>query len=186
MGTGGEHGVRRGRARWRHRPVTWLLAGVVVVVVAAGLWAFQPWRLFTHSTLNEDLPVTATTSATAPGGRPQPQVTVLAQGEFVGQEHATRGTAQLVQLGDGARLLRLTGFSTSDGPALHVWLTDRDAGGDWHQYDDGRAVPLGPLKATEGNQNYPIAADTQLAGLRSVVIWCVRFKVAFGSAPLPR
>jgi len=185
--SGGEHGVRRRRARLR-RPVTWVLPGVVAVVLAAGLWVFQPWRLFTHSTLNEELPAGTATSATAPAsgppaGAPAP-VTALAQGAFVGQEHATRGTAQLIQLGDGSRFLRLTGFSTSDGPALQVWLTDREAGGDWHQYDDGRYVSLGPLKATDGNQNYPIAPDVRLAGLRSVVIWCVRFTVAFGSAPL--
>ena len=40
------------------------------------------------------------------------------------------------------------------------------------------------MKATDGNQNYAIPADVDLAGLRSVVVWCDRFDVAFGSAPL--
>jgi hypothetical protein len=67
---------------------------------------------------------------------------------------------------------------------VHVWLSAATAGADWHSYDDGRYVRLGGLKATDGNQNYPIPADAELGGLNSVVIWCDRFNVAFGSAPL--
>jgi hypothetical protein len=67
---------------------------------------------------------------------------------------------------------------------VHVWLSDATAGGDWHSYDDGRYVPLGEIKATDGNHNYTIPADADLDGLRSAVIWCDRFNVAFGSAPL--
>ena len=104
---------------------------------------------------------------------------------FVSQEHETTGSATVLQLADGSRFLRLENFSSSDGPDLHIWLTDQPAGGDWHAYDDGRYVPLGSLKATGGNQNYEIPADVDLAGLRSVVVWCVRFAVAFGSADLP-
>ena len=53
-------------------------------------------------------------------------------------------------------------------------------------YDDGDYVRLGELKATHGNQNYEIPADARLAGMRSVVIWCDRFNVAFGTAPIER
>ena len=66
---------------------------------------------------------------------------------------------------------------------MHVWVTDQQAGGDdWGKYDDGRYLELGSLKGTDGNQNYAIPADADLAGLSSVVIWCDRFNVAFGSA----
>ncbi|ALG14746.1 hypothetical protein AOZ06_12350 [Kibdelosporangium phytohabitans] len=164
---------------------------VVAVAGAFALWAFQPWRLFTSSTIDEALPVAATappgtaqTSSTssapaAPAGPRQ-----LASGSFVAQEHATSGQAAVLELRDGQRVLRLTGLSSSDGPDLHVWLTDAAAGGDWFKYDDGRQVKLGSLKATHGNQNYVIPPGTSLDGLRSVVIWCDRFNVAFGSAPL--
>ena len=108
-----------------------------------------------------------------------------AQGRFVDGEHATSGTARVLELADGTTVLRLEGFSTSDGPDVVVWLTDQPAGGnDWHRYDDGRFVPLGDLKATDGNQNYAVPAGTDLSGLTSVVIWCDRFDVAFGSAPI--
>jgi hypothetical protein len=35
-----------------------------------------------------------------------------------------------------------------------------------------RHVRLGELKATSSNQNYRVSADVDLAGMRSVAIWC--------------
>jgi len=110
---------------------------------------------------------------------------VLAAGAFVDGEHTTAGTATVLQLPDGSRFVRLENFSTSDGPDVHVWVTDQRAGGDdWGKYDDGRHLELGSLKGTDGNQNYAIPADAELSGLTSVVIWCDRFNVAFGSAEI--
>ncbi len=65
-----------------------------------------------------------------------------------------------------------------------MWVTDQPSGGEWGSYDDGRYVKLGDLKATHGNQNYEIPDDADLGGLVSVVIWCDRFNVAFGTAPV--
>ncbi|MFB9907078.1 DM13 domain-containing protein [Allokutzneria oryzae] len=196
------------RALLRRRGAKVVLA-VGVVVLAVGLWLFQPWRLFTSSTLDEALPVAPVaesssvpvTTTTEPAPRspettqppvipskapetPRPTTQELASGAFVTQEHKTTGKAKVLKLADGSRVLRLEGLATSDGPDLHVWLTDATAGGEWGKYDDGRYVKLGALKATHGNQNYPIPAGADLGGLRSVVIWCDRFNVAFGSAPL--
>jgi hypothetical protein len=171
------------------------------VAVVVGLALFQPWRLFTRSTLDEAVPMAQTTaqttrspattsaetrateSATATPAPAEP--TTLAQGRFVDAEHPTSGTARILELVDGSRYLRLENFSTSDGPDIHVWITDQTAGGDdWGKFDDGRFVALGLVKATDGNQNYAIPADADLSGLVSVVIWCDRFNVAFGSAAL--
>lgn len=184
------------------RRVWWGAGAAVLAVVIIALWAFQPWKLFTHSRVDEPLafevPVVSTTPAppstvtATPPTAPTPTTTtapaptgpaVLAAGQFVSQEHPTSGAARLLEQG-GARVLRLEGFSTSDGPDVHVWLSTATAGGDWHKYDDGRVVKLGKIKATDGNHNYAVPADADLAGLRSVVIWCDRFNVAFGSAPL--
>jgi hypothetical protein len=151
------------------RRVTWIVLAVVVAVLAAGLAWFEPWRAFTSSHLDEPVPVAAET---------------LDEGMFVSQEHDTAGTARVLALPDGSRVLRLEGFSTSDGPDVHVWLSEAETGGEWDSYDDGRFVPLGELRATDGNHNYVIPADAGLVGLRSAVIWCDRFNVAFGSAPL--
>jgi hypothetical protein len=125
-------------------------------------------------------PTPTAEAATAPAPT---EPTVLATGTFVDGEHATSGSATILQLPDGSRFVRLEGFSTSDGPDVDVWVTDQQAGGDdWGKYDDGRYVSLGDLKGTDGNQNYAIPADADLTGLTSVVIWCDRFNVAFGSA----
>ena len=45
-------------------------------------------------------------------------------------------------------------------------------------------VELGKLKGNEGDQNYEIPADTDLAKYRAVTIWCRRFSVNFATAPL--
>ncbi|CAB4728567.1 MAG: hypothetical protein F2667_12755 [Actinobacteria bacterium] len=119
-----------------------------------------------------------TPSASVPAARD----VELDRGEFVTAEHPTTGIARVLQLADGRRFVRLEGFDTSDGPDLHVWLSDQPSGGEWGSYDDARSVPLGELKATSGDQNYEIPASAEIGDLISVVIWCDRFDVAFGTA----
>jgi hypothetical protein len=156
---------------------------VVVGVLAIGLVLFEPWAFWTNSTVNEAAP-TATATATDASSPAPAEPTELASGEFVGQEHETSGTATVLELPDGSRTLRLEGFDTTNGPDLHVWLSEKTAGGNWFKYGSGRKAQLRELKANRGNHNYAIPAGVELDGLRSVVIWCKRFYVAFGSAPL--
>ena len=167
----------------------WLAAALAVGVVAVGLWAFEPWRLVTDSTVDEPLPSAGPPAdvpegGASPGEAATPEVAVLAVGDFEDAEHGTTGVAKVIELPDGRRFVRLEDLATSDGPDLHVWVTDRPSGGDWGSYDDGRYVRLGELKANNGNQNYEVPADADLTGLTSVVIWCDRFNVAFGTAPI--
>jgi hypothetical protein len=183
-----------------------ILAGVGIVLAAAlavGLWAFEPWRLFTSSTVDEAVPgaggsvdgsIRDVAETAAPSGNPsdapseeptepaKPRLVILGEGELETAEHDTSGTAFVVENADGSRFVRLEGLATSDGPDLHVGLSDAPSGGSWGSYDDGRYVGLGELKATHGNQNYEIPADVDLDGLTTVVIWCDRFNVAFGTA----
>ncbi|WP_316575735.1 DM13 domain-containing protein [Nocardia canadensis] len=157
------------------RTVLSVLAAGFVAALVVGLYLFQPWRLFTTTTVDE-APVTAT------GGAP---LSVIASGEFLSHEHETTGSAQLQRSPDGTLVLRITDLRTSDGPALHVWLTDQPViGDDWHNFDDGTHLDLGALKGNEGSQNYTLPADTDLSAIRSVSIWCARFHVSFGAATL--
>ena len=156
------------------------VVAVAVAVILAGVVFFEPWTLWTNATVNEAAP-TAEPDASSPSPAGP---TELARGTFVSQEHETSGTATVVELADGSRTLRLEGFKTSNGPDLHVWLSEKKAGGNWFKYGGGRKAQLGELKANRGSHNYAIPADVELDGLRSVVIWCKRFHVAFGSAPL--
>lgn len=179
-----------------------IFAGVTVLLVAAmvavGAALFQPWRLFTSSTLNEALPVVPAsvepaasaeasvnpTAPSTPAANPSTAPVVLGAGSFQSQEHGTSGLAQLLRLPDGSHVVRLENLASSDGPDVKVWLSSLEAGGDWFKYRSGRYVDLGPVKATHGNQNYTVPAGTDITGLSSVVLWCDRFSVAFGSAPL--
>lgn len=166
-----------------------VVAGVVVLsVVVVGAALFQPWRIFTSSSVYEALPAapapaSAQAPVTPPPATPEAPV-VLGSGTFQSQEHETTGTAQLVRLADGSHLLRLEDLASSDGPDVKVWLSSLPAGGDWFKYRSGRYVDLGAVKATHGNHNYLLPPGTDITGLTSVVLWCDRFSVAFGSAPL--
>lgn len=131
-------------------------------------------------------------SADASGGAPPdgapaedvPGRLTLASGGFRGLEHATDGIALIVELAGGSRYLRLEDLETSNGPDLRVVLTDQPLSNDWRVWDDGELVDLGPLKGNIGSSNYEIPADVDLSGFRTAVVWCRRFSVGFGVAPL--
>ncbi|MBG0852174.1 DM13 domain-containing protein [Streptomyces spinoverrucosus] len=163
--------------RRNKRPVLWITTAVVVVAAAVGLYLFEPWRLFTTNRVDEAPPA----AAAQQGGTAKE----LASGTFISHEHETSGSVEIHKLADGKATLRLTDLRTSDGPALHVWLSDQpvrqDGGGN---LDDGQYVDLGDLKGNEGNQNYAIPAGTDLNKFSTVTIWCERFSVSFGAAEL--
>jgi hypothetical protein len=176
----------------RHRG---LLLGVtaagVVLLVFVLVW-FQPQKLFIDDRVNEPLPVARTTSMpteTAEPRSPEPtprvrEPKVLAGGAFRSGEHHTEGDAKVLEFADGRRFLRLTDFETSNGPVVVVWLSTAAATASDGEIDDAGYLDLGGLKGNIGNQNYAIPTDTDLSQYRSVVIWCARFNVAFGAAPL--
>jgi electron transfer DM13 len=117
---------------------------------------------------------------------PTGPVTLL-KGSFISHEHGTSGRVEVLELKNGSRVLRIKGLDTSNGPDLRVWLTDapvRKGRAGWFNFDDGRHIDLGALKGNLGNQNYAVPADADLDTLRSVSIWCARFRVSFGAAAL--
>jgi len=170
-----------------------IVAGLSIATVGGAL--FQPWKLWTHSRIDEafpepirtsmpsspvNAPSASSTTPTSPAAAPR----TLASGPFRSGEHRTVGTATVFGLSDSSRVLRLTDFDTSDGPDVHVILSDQPAGSSDHAIDNGHYVKLGKLKATTGNQNYAVPLGIDLKRFRSVVIWCDRFNATLGSAPL--
>lgn len=148
---------------------------IVVVVIAIGAWAaFRPERLFVNATVNESFP-TAQAST---------QAQVLATGSFHANAHETSGTAAINQLGDGTRVLRLTNFKTSNGPDVHVFLVAANDVNDNATIASAGYIDLGSLKGNIGDQNYDVPANVDLSKYRAATIWCNRFKVNFGTAPL--
>jgi hypothetical protein len=181
------------RTRLLHKPLTWVVVAVVGAGAAFGLFWFQPWKLVTDTEVHEQLTaIESVAPAPLPSGAPPTTSaptgpTLVGQGEFVTHEHDTTGTARLVRGADGRFRLELVGLATSNGPDLQVWLTDqpvRTGPSGWKVFDDGRRVALGPLKGNRGDQAYDLPAGTDVTGLTSVAIWCERFAVSFGAAPL--
>jgi len=169
---------------WLRRPVTWVVLGVLTLAGGAlGLLLFEPWKLVVDDTVDEVAPVASASALAVPGGG----TALLAQGDFISHEHGTSGRAYVFRLADGSRVLRLENLNTSNGPDLHVWITDapvREGTAGWRVFDDGAYTPLGKLKGNKGSQNYALPASVDLATQRSVTIWCDRFNVSFGAAAL--
>lgn len=175
-------------ARKRRWPRLAVFGGIGLVVVIAASLVFQPWRLFIDNVVDEALPGTPTAETTEPGGTGEPAAAVSVEtstspGEFVDKDHPASGTARIVTLSDGMRIVRLEDFATDNGPDLFVYLSPADASVTGDALAEG-AVNLGVLKGNIGNQNYEIPADVDLAQFKSVVIWCRQFSSAFGAAPI--
>jgi hypothetical protein len=151
------------------------LAGpVVAIALAAIVFAlvyFQPQDLFINHTVHQSRPA---------------QAVVVRQGGFHSGEHHTTGVAQLLAFRDGLKTLRLAPFRTSNGPAVHVWLSAAAPGASNGTIAGSGHVDLGALKGNIGDQNYAVPRAVDLGRYRTVVIWCERFSVTFGYAPLTR
>jgi len=145
---------------------------VLVIVGIAGWYAFRPERLFINQNVNEQFP-----TASAANNK-------LASGQFHSGAHETKGVATVFQLRDGKKTLRLTDFATSNGPDVHVYLVAANDAMDNDAVTKAEVVDLGTLKGNIGDQNYDLPANADLAKYRSVTIWCKRFSVNFGTAPL--
>jgi hypothetical protein len=157
-----------------------LLVGGIAVVVA-GWTLFRPELLFVDKTVNEAFPSTA--QAASAVRMPADAVPLLA-GNFHKGAHETRGTAAIHQLPGGKRVLRLTNFETSNGPDVRILLITASGATDNDTVKNSMPREIAPLKGNIGDQNYDIPDDVDLSRYKAVTIWCNRFNVNFGTAPL--
>ncbi len=123
---------------------------------------------------------TATAAATEDAGDGETGARLHAFGEWQGSDdfHFARGKALIIETEPGVYILRVEEFSVRNGPDLFVYLSRNPDG--WEE----DAVNLGDLKATDGAFNYEIPAGLDLDEFQSAVVWCRRFAVLFGHAPL--
>ena len=164
--------------------------GVILLVGGYVAWeVFEFQTLFIDDKVDEARPAFATDT---PGTTAEPDSEestpsdapvsgTVARGDFIDRSHPTSGTALVLADGEGRRVLRLEGFKTDNGPDLNVYLAAAPAEANAGQFDDD-FVDLGDLKGNIGDQNYEIPDDVDLERYRTVVVWCVRFSVAFGAA----
>jgi aquaporin Z len=169
--------THQGERSMRRR--TWIIG--LVVLGAIGWYLFRPELLFVKTTVNEELPAEVAAQTERAGASVASGA--LLTGQFRSLAHQTVGTAAVHELA-GRRILRLTGFSTSNGPDVRVYLVAANDAADNESVTKAGFVELGKLKGTQGDQNYDIPADVDLQKYRAVTIWCRRFSVNFGTAPL--
>lgn len=184
------------RLAWRHRFVS---AGIgvplVVVSIVAANYLLSP--LWQRSYLEEASPLAlAAGSPRNPPAempqmatsKPQAAITQMAfeprkthEGAFKGADdfHFGRGDASLIATTPEATVLRFESFSVRNGPDLFVYLS-RDT--NVRRVDE--SLNLGRLKATDGAFNYELPPGTDVASIKSVVVWCKQFGVLFAEAPL--
>lgn len=113
-----------------------------------------------------------------------PEIQTLASGSIVDHDHSGDGTITVITDGDRRFLRFEEDFAIDNGPDLNVYLVrGADAEGDAGLFDDD-FIDLGDLKGNIGAQNYELSADIDLDEYNTVVIWCVRFGVAFNAANL--
>jgi Electron transfer DM13 len=153
----------------------WTLIAVALPILAAAWWAFRPEKLWINKTVSESAPF-------AISGDPQPLYT----GRLEGKAHQTSGRATIYKAPDGGQYLRLTDFSTSNGPDVHVLLAQGDDQNLNQRLVKGQlsSLELGTLKGNQGDQNYDLPGSVDLQKYDAVVIYCERFHAVFGVAKL--
>lgn len=184
------------------------LLGVGAVVALAAAW-YLISPLFINVTVDEEFPVAEPAEEVEPQQEVSVQATaameeamaepdlvmedpmpegdmaamqILGQGSFYDLAHEGEGLATIYELEDGSRVLRFEDFQVLNGPDLHVWLVGDDPVPDTIGVEPAVYVDLGALTGNIGDQNYTIPADLDLSQYKSVVIWCVPFRVPFNAA----
>lgn len=174
---------------------------VVVVPLALGfgfvlVW-FQPQKLIQNQEVNEALPGGSSQQVVEEQKEPgkdggstvdkkadsQPQIEVVAKGDFRALAHPVSGQAKLLEVRGGDRYLRFEKFMVENGPDLRVYLSAALSDSEGPAFGND-FIDLGALKGNVGDQNYRIPADAQLSRFPSAVIWCRRFSVGFAVAPI--
>jgi hypothetical protein len=151
-----------------------MLAAAALPILVAAWWAFRPEKLWINERVNEAAPFSSVD--------PRPLYT----GRLDGKVHQTSGRATIYKSPDGKQYLRLTDFTTSNGPDVHVLLTQSDDPSLQQEIVKGDldSVELGSLKGNQGDQNYDLPASADLNKYSAVVIYCERFHAVFGVAKL--
>jgi len=146
----------------------------LVVLGGTGWYLFRPELLFVNKKVSEEQVASVGASVSR----------ALASGQFHSVAHETHGTATIQDVGGGRRVLRLSEFTTSNGPDVRVYLVAAPDAKDNETVTKAGFVELGKLKGNQGDQNYDVPDNLDLSRYRAVTIWCHRFNANFATAPL--
>ena len=155
----------------------WILVLIGVPVLGGAWWAFRPEKLFINQKVSEAAPAALSSEPEA-----------LYTGKLEGKIHQTSGRATIYKNKDGKEYLRLSDFTTSNGPDVHVVLVRAEDKALEQEIVKGELehVEVGMLKGNQGDQNYDLPVAVDLNQYQAVAIYCERFHAIFGVARLEK
>ena len=141
-------------------------------------------------------PPAAASASTAPAASSSPAAaasgsaattTVMGKGTFHNVDGTAMGEAQLLVLPDGRYEVALESFKIGSIAHTNLVLVSNADITATADVDKSKLLDLGPLKATEGMQDFPIPAAMAtgvMAGYHTAVLWDTEMAHAIAAAPL--
>lgn len=161
----------------RHGPRALMSAFSLAVALAA----------CTQGAATTTTPTTRPTAAAQASSGAQPTTALMGAGTFHDVDGTASGQAQLVVLPSGAYEVVLEEFKTASVAHTNVVLVANADVTRSSDVDPSKILDLGPLKATEGMQDYPIPAEmasSVMGSYHAVVLWDTAMAHAVAAAPL--
>ncbi|GAA1668581.1 hypothetical protein GCM10009765_17480 [Fodinicola feengrottensis] len=158
----------------------WLaFSGFWLPVVVATAYGVAP--AFIVTSVDEKAPPAALAPPSSAGASasPAPVAGDVGQAALTGIGHKASGTARLIRTADGTYVVRFENFKIEQGPDFRIHLVP-GAGA----RNPGKTPDLGGLKASSGNQNYPVPAGTAVSAPTTILIWCRAFQVPVAQATI--
>ena len=147
--------------------------GETLRVAASG-----PWRVDVEQEV--DVPLVEPPPANLAGAR------VLGTATMHGIDKVGEGTATIYETADGAHLVRLDHFFVTINSQLELRLSAAVAPKASTDIAGAAFTTVAPLKATEGDMNYPVPADVDLSQYNSVVVWLDANRSAYSAGAITR
>lgn len=101
---------------------------------------------------------------------------LLLSGMFMNGPHGTVSGVVNIYVANEQVSLALSDFETSNGPDLHVYLSQ--------EVQPVHFIDLGKLKSTKGNQVYTVPDNTDFNLYKYALIHCREYNHLFGSSEL--
>lgn len=154
---------------------------VVIISIVAAALIVAVAALYTIRNINEKPPIVVEqnlNTTTRNDSTPETPV-IVTSAPFKGVDtiHWARGTVEILEVKDEARLSFRDDFEVAQGPDLFVYLSPNEAG-----QELGEFASLGNLKSSKSLQEYNLPENYK--DYKTVVIWCRAFGVTFATADL--
>lgn len=104
--------------------------------------------------------------------------TLVYEGVFSNGPYGDVSGSANIYLENGQYILYFEDLKSSNGPDLHVYLSEEEM--------PVHFIDLGKLKSVNGNQSYEIPAGTDFAKYRYALIHCQQYDHLFGKAILEK